>query len=157
MIARTFAKTGLELAGSALSRRAVDGLFFVVTLAIVGPALYLDMRGVARGSLPAYGALASDVGDLVALSLVAPILRTTLALRGGRLVWPWLLLTATELTWLLYDAAGTLLPLWSDGPARFPYEELLRALACSLAFLAGVAQRRVVGVDAFEASPPIET
>ncbi|HEU4536260.1 MAG TPA: hypothetical protein VFS00_19180, partial [Polyangiaceae bacterium] len=66
---------------------------------------------------------------------------TALALRGGRLIWPWALMTTGFLFWLLYDAGLVLaeaFALW-DLRARV-LRESFRAAACLYTFSAGVAQ-----------------
>ena len=71
-----------------------------------------------------------------------PVLLTALALRGGVLAWAWLLVAATQSSWLLYDAAGTVgFAFHLEHAHTRPFEELFRTLACTLAFVSGIAQR----------------
>jgi nicotinic acid phosphoribosyltransferase len=59
--------------------------------------------------------------------------------------WPWALLTASNVAWLLYDALDVLGPaLGFDARATRTSTELFRALGCTLGFTAGLAQRAVV-------------
>lgn len=142
MLARTWREAGLEPPGSPLSRRLMAVGFAVVTMVVVGQSIYFDTRDLAAGNLQGFAGIASDLGDLISLCLIAPVLWTALALRGGVLVWPWLLLSAAQIGWLLYDAAGTLgYALHLEHGRLRPVEELFRSLACTMAMISGVAQR----------------
>ena len=142
MLARAWKATGLERPGSALARRALGVGVTVVVLAVVGQSIYVDLRDLAGGNLQGFAGLASDVGDLVTLLLIVPVLLTALALRGGVLAWAWLLVSATQLSWLFYDAVGTVgFAFHLEHAQMRPVEELFRTLACTFAFVSGLAQR----------------
>jgi hypothetical protein len=143
LLARAWSVAGLSTAG----RRAwlvVAGV--VVSLAATGWPLVLDLQRLRAGHFEAIPFLASDLGDTISLALVAPVLETALALRGGALLWPWALLTAGGLCWILYDAAwGISGLLHLDGSVRVRLVvEAFRGLACAFIACAGIAQRRVV-------------
>lgn len=142
MLARAWNATGLERPGSALSRRLFGGVVTVIVLGVVGQAIYVDVRDLAAGNLQGIAGLASDIGDLVTLLLIVPVLLTALALRGGVLAWAWVLVAATQISWLLYDASGTLGFAFHLEHAHLrPVEEFFRTLACTFAFVSGIAQR----------------
>ena len=142
MLARAWSATGLDRPQSVLSRRLLGVGVTVVVLGVVGQSIYVDVRDLAGGNLQGIAGLASDVGDLVTLLLIVPVLLTALALRGGVLAWAWLLVAATQISWLLYDAAGTVgFAFHLEHAHTRPYEELFRTLACTLAFVSGIAQR----------------
>ncbi|MCU1281824.1 MAG: uncharacterized protein JWM53_5370 [bacterium] len=142
MLARAWAATGLERPGSARSRRALGVVVTVIVLAVVGQSIYVDVRDLAGGNLQGFAGLASDLGDLVTLLLIVPVLLTALALRGGVLAWAWLLVSATQLSWLFYDAAGTVgFAFHLEHTQMRPVEESFRTLACTFAFISGIAQR----------------
>jgi hypothetical protein len=52
------------------------------------------------------------------------------------------LVTASQVCWLLYDAAGTLAP--AVAPGGFPVAEVFRGMAETYLFAAGVAQFLVI-------------
>jgi hypothetical protein len=151
MLARAWRVAGLDDEdGSARARRrllfAAAGL---LALAITGWPLVHDVRALLGGDVGALVSIASDLGDTLCLALVAPVLQTALAMRGGVLWWPWGLLTSSGLAWVVYDACSGLVEVLHVGGG--PYlvgTEALRALACASFFSAGLAQRRIVVGDA---------
>jgi hypothetical protein len=143
LLARAWSVAGLSTAG----RRAwLVAAGVVVSLVATGWPLVHDLQRLRDGDFAAVPFLASDLGDTISLALVAPLLETALALRGGALLRPWALLTAGGLCWILYDAAWGIGPLLHiDGSAHVGLVvEAFRGLACGLIACAGVAQRRVV-------------
>ena len=145
MIARAWKVAGLELPGSRWAQGLVIGGAIVIALTLTGPSTVNDVRRVIGGDVRACEAVASDLGDIVSLCLIAPVLLTAIALRGGLLRWPWALFTASMLSWLFYDAAYSLgSSVTVDSPGHRAITEAFRALACCYAFAAGVAQRLVV-------------
>jgi hypothetical protein len=146
MLARAWQVAGLEGADSPGRRRTLFIVALVLAIVIVGQNLRIDIKALAAGHLSSLVMLASDLGDTVSLALIAPVLLTALALRGGLLLWPWALLTASLLGWLFYDAA-TIVGLGETQTLRLT-GEIFRTLACAFAFSAGVAQRIGLGQDA---------
>ena len=147
-LARAWAVAGLEHPGSKGSQRAVLGVAVLVALALAGPSLYVDVRRVVMGESLRIDVIASDVGDILSLPLVAPVALTALAVQGGALKWPWTLLTSSLLAWILYDAVDSVPALLHVG--REPFHligEQLHVLAGALACAAGLAQRKAVTDD----------
>jgi hypothetical protein len=145
MLARVWKVGGLSLPGQ--RSRQVLVLLGAVALSAVfaGPAVVQHGGKVLAGGWDAIPLLASALGDAFALCLIAPLLLTALALRGGYLEWVWGLLTASSLAWLLYDGAQVYGPNLGLSPdAVRVASELFRALGCTLGFSAGVAQRWIV-------------
>jgi hypothetical protein len=143
MMARAWSVSGLEPPGSARGRRAAVAASIVVAVIVGGATIVLHVRAMLRGDLSVLGPIASDLGDLVSLCLIAPVALTALAMRGGVLRWPWGLLTASLCCWLLYDVTTFLREIQAGEPLRVT-NEVCRSLACTFAFSAGFAQRRVV-------------
>jgi hypothetical protein len=145
MIARAWKVAGLELPGSRWAQGLVIGGAIVIALTLTGPTTANDVRRVVDGDPRACEAVASDLGDIVSLCLIAPVLLTAIALRGGLLRWPWALFTASMLSWLFYDAAYSLgSSAAANSASHRAITEAFRALACGYGFAAGVAQRLVV-------------
>lgn len=143
-LARVWGVAGLEHPGSRSAKRAILALAIAAALVFAGPTLAVDARDFVRTSGLSFGLVASDIGDMLSLPLIAPVALTALALQGGTLRWPWQLLTTSLVTWLLYDAvyvAPDYVPL--PGGTR-DVSEALHVLAGMCAFAAGLAQRKTV-------------
>ncbi len=95
MFARALEVAGLDLAGSRKSRLAFYVAAVVVALVFAGPSAARDLRAVVGGDVERLHQVASDVGDIVALALVAPLIYNVITLRGGTLLWPCVMLAAS--------------------------------------------------------------
>ena len=145
LLARAWKVANLSLPGSKRGRWALVGGAVMLAMALAGPVVLGTGRRVLSGDWTGLASLASALGDLVSLCLVAPLLLTALALRGGLIGWPWALLTTSYVCWLVYDALGVLAPGLGLGPhATTVANESFRALGCLFGFSAGMAQRAVV-------------
>jgi hypothetical protein len=143
MLARATRVAGIEMPGSDAARRGVQALALAVALVAAGPAAIISARQVLAGDQTGLMYFASCLGDIFCFSLIAPLLMTTFAMRGGLLAWPWGFMTASGLAWLTFDGVQTLSPIIlgiSPEEAR-PVLEVARCLACTCAFSAGLAQR----------------
>jgi hypothetical protein len=145
MLARAWQVAGMSDVDSPGRRRALFGVALVIAIVVVGSNVRIDMLALAKGNVSSLVMLVSDVGDVVSLALIAPVLLTAAALRGGLLLWPWALLTASLLGWLFYDAATA---VGFASHTLLLTGEIFRTLACVFAFSAGVAQRIVLGENA---------
>jgi hypothetical protein len=154
-LARAWSVAGLEHPGSKGARRAIVAAAVLASLLFVGPTVLVDLKGLASGTSMRFDMLGSDLGDLLALPIVAPVALTALAVQGGTLRWPWTLFAASLLAWLLYDAVYTVPDYLSVDavPWRLASEQL-HVLAGLLAGAAGLAQRRAVTED--EGEPEVE-
>lgn len=149
MLARAWNVAGLEEDEASRARgRLLFAAAAVVALAITGWPLVHDARELLSGDVDASIAVVSDLGDAACLALVAPVMQTALAMRGGVLRWPWGLLAASLLAWLVYDASSGLVDATSAGGGWLVVSEAFRALACVYGLVAGLAQRRAVTADA---------
>jgi hypothetical protein len=149
MLASAWTVAGLDDdEGPRRRRRLLFGAATVLALAITGWSLVHDVGALARGDVGALVSIASDVGDTICFALVAPVLQTALALRGGVLRWPWGFLTAGGLAWIVYDAASGVAGAAHAGSASgLVGTEAVRALACGYFLTAGLAQRLAVAPD----------
>jgi hypothetical protein len=143
LLARAGGVAGIAMPGSAATRRGVKALALAFALLAAGPAAIISLRRVIEGDSGGLMYFASCMGDIFCFVLIAPLLLTTVAMRGGLLAWPWGFMTASGLAWLTFDAVQTLSPIVfgiSAEDAR-PVLEVARCLACTCAFSAGLAQR----------------
>lgn len=145
MMARAWSVAGIALPGSRRSQRLLLGLAITVAVAIVGWGTLNQLPGLRAGNREVIASVISSVGDIVCFSVIAPLLLTAIAMRGGALAWPWALLTASNFAWLLYDVAWSFQPQWHLEPTTLrTIAELWRAVACALVLAAGLAQRWTV-------------
>ena len=145
MLARAWKIADLALPGTGRSRAVVVGVTAALALALAGPAVVSSVGRMASGDLLATSGAASALGDMISLCLIAPLLLTALALRGGLIGWPWALLTSSYVAWLFYDAMIGLGPqLGLDARGVRTGSEAFRALGCTFGFSAGMAQVAVV-------------
>lgn len=142
ILARTWRVAAISLPGGRAGAVGVTLAAAVLALVVAGPEVLHEARAVGAGDLTALSLLIAAMVDVVTLVLLAPLLLTTLALRGGLFAWPWGLLTANAVAWLLYDGAAALAPVLT--PHGFPLTELFRALAETSLFVAGLAQKRAI-------------
>ncbi|MGD0526264.1 MAG: hypothetical protein ABSE49_14025 [Polyangiaceae bacterium] len=144
-LARAWTVAGLEHPGSKGARRAVLAFAVVVALVFAGPTLVLDVHDIALGTRGDFDSIASDLGDILSLPLIAPVALTALAVREGTLRWSWMLLTSSLVAWLFYDALYTLPDFVSVAPAGYHLvSEQFHMLAGACAGAAGLTQRMAV-------------
>ena len=141
MLARVWYVAGIALPGSRPLQYVAMLSGGAVAVGLVGWGTLHDLHNLAHDR-EAVIALASNLGDVVSLGAIAPILLTAIAMRGGALAWPWALVTLSNVCWLLYDMSWSFERQWAFGePMLRIIAELWRAAACALALAAGLAQR----------------
>jgi hypothetical protein len=146
MLARTWKVAQLALPGSVAAQWATVALVGVVAAAAAGPGVIRNGGLLLRGDFTRAAGVFSSLGDVFSLWLIAPLLLTALALRGGLFGWPFALLTTSYVAWLVYDVVFVLGPdLGLSARGARTLSELFRALGCLFGFSAGLAQRWVVG------------
>jgi hypothetical protein len=145
MLARAWNRAALALPVSRTGQWLLVAIVLTVAVAVTGPAFQQSVGRVREGYVAAVAGVASAFGDAVSLCLIAPLLLTALALRGGLFGWPFSLLTASYVSWLLYDALLVLGPGLGLGAAGTrTASELFRTLGCLFGSSAGLAQLLVV-------------
>ena len=144
-IARAWRVAGLDLRVPPAVRWGATAGSIAVALAIVGSTLSQDAQALFGGDWGSLSSSISDLADVITLALVAPILLTAFALRGGSLGWPWALLSLSSLGWLFYDAAYMVSSVLALEPtAQRPLEAALRVFACLAQLSAGLLQASVL-------------
>ncbi len=141
LLARSWRMAAMVQPGGSKKALALTFGVVVAALIVAGPAAVAAFRDLVAGNGRASGDLFSALADIFALCLIGPLLSTAIELRGGMFAWPWGLIAASFVCWLLYDAAVDLGPTFIPG---FPLDEVFRGLAENLLFSAGVAQALVV-------------
>jgi len=154
LIALTWLRTGLPPPGSRRERIAVGVLLAAVALAVPGPSLVADFRAALRGD-PYSGALVlGGACDVAVFLFIAPVFLTARAFAGGSLAWPFGLIAASNLSWLVLDGVELYgsLPGVPPGVGKAS-TALLRTLACLLLATAGITQRLAVRGGAPDEAP----
>lgn len=142
LLARAWKVVALAVPGGRASVVAVVVVAGLLSLAVAGPGAVRHARELVAGDEGALILFVSAVVDILSLWLLAPLLLTALALRGGVFAWPWGLVTVSVLSWLLYDAAAALPAGLVAAGLALP--DVFRGLAENYLFAAGVAQFLVV-------------
>jgi hypothetical protein len=107
-------------------RGRITVITFVLAVAMGGLPVWRDIQMIAAGQTIRVAGLASSLGDIIAITLMGPVLVTAIAMRGGLLVWPWTILTVSSIAWLMFDAVQ-LLP-----PGLVPVSDLGTVMAATL-------------------------
>lgn len=136
-LARSWRKAAISLPGGRLGALAVGVVSAGLAIWVAGQVAVDTGRQFAAGDWNAFGLFVSTVTDILSLALIAPLLLTAVAMRGGLFAWPWGLITASQISWLLFDAA---LALENPVAAGIPLPYLFLALAENYVFAAGLAQ-----------------
>jgi hypothetical protein len=153
MLSRTSEVAGIALPGSKERQLIARTLGVIVGLAIAGPTIYLEIGHALEGQVLPMVLVVSGIADVISLALIVPVMLTALALRGGLLLWPWGLLTASALSWLLYDFTGLLRHLVHIEPTTATmWREMFRGMACTFVLSTGIAQR-MISAPASESKP----
>jgi hypothetical protein len=145
VLSRAWRASGLDTTSRA-ARVTARLVALAVAAAMAGPDLVDRLPAALKGDVLAAGDVITDLLDGGLFVVAIPVLRAALVLLGGGLVaWPWLMLTASIMSWLGYDAIavyGGAAGL--DARTLRVAEEVLRTLGAAFAFSAGIAQRWVM-------------
>lgn len=144
LLARSWSVAELALPGTRGKQWMVLAAAIVFALIVAGPPLAENAKALFSGDLSQMTSLASGAGDIISLCLIAPLLLTALALRGGMLAWPWSLITISYVSWLFYDASSFYAPmLHLQSQQVRALSEVFRTFGCLFQFSAGMSQRHV--------------
>jgi hypothetical protein len=145
VLSRAWRASGLDTTSRA-ARVTARLVALAVAAAMAGPDLVERLPAALKGDVLAAGDVVTDLLDGGLFVVAIPVLRAALVLLGGGLVaWPWLMLTASIVAWLGYDAAAVYgAAAGLDVRTLRVVEEVLRTLGAAFAFSAGIAQRWVM-------------
>lgn len=139
--ARSFRAAGLDFGASRTRTWVATGLSLAIALALcLDPILTAWSRLVQGIGQPSY--LVSPVADVITFALVAPLLLSAFALRGGQQFWVYALLTTGTIGWMVNQAAaGTLALLGVTDTSTIRAGRMLGfATACFFIAAAAIAQ-----------------
>ena len=144
-LARAWRVAGLDLRVSSAAQWGAVLLSLALAVLFVGSVTWADLQALFGGKWSSLSSSVSDVSDILTLALMAHLLLTAFALRGGSLGWPWTLLAVSSVGWLLYDGAGVLGGFFGlDSLEQRPFEASLRFFACVGQLSAGLLQAAVL-------------
>jgi hypothetical protein len=150
VLARAWRGLGLDTT-SPTGRLVARLAALAVAAALAGPDLVEKLPAALHGDVMAAGDVITDLLDVALFVVAVPVLRAALALGGGLVAWPWVLLTASLVAWLGYDATdvyGAVAGI--DERTVRVIEDTLRTAGAVCAFAAGIAQRWVMTGSAWE-------
>src|SRR3954470_11809227 len=153
LLSRSWKMAAITLPGGRSGFGVVAVATAVIALTVTGPGAYTHLQELARGDWSSLVLVVSAVVDIITLCLITPLLLTAISLRGSLFAWPWGLVTASQLAWLLYDIAASLRP--GLLPAGLPLSEVFRGLAENYLFAAGLAQYFVIAQVRRAAGAPV--
>ena len=141
LLAQAWKVAQLNLPGTQSQRLVIVLVSILIAGMVAGPSVVDNLFNLLAADYYALTGLASSLGDIICLCLIAPLLLTALALRGGLIGWPWLLLVVSLLAWLFYDGILVVGPLVGMAShATSISSEIFRTMACMYTFSAGMAQ-----------------
>ncbi|WP_394850475.1 hypothetical protein LZC95_23835 [Pendulispora brunnea] len=147
--------TEADLPDAVRTRRRAYVATAIVAFALAGGPLVHDLRAFFAGYIEALTNVASELGDIGSLCMLAPVLPTAIALRGGTLAWPWSFLGASLFAWLAFDGAVNYAGgAHVDDVTKRMLVEVFRGLGCTLTLSAGLAQRHVLRLTQRTLTPP---
>jgi hypothetical protein len=151
----TWLRTGLPLPGTRRGRWLVAAVLTAAILGLVGPDLVSSIAAALRGDVYAGSVAIGDATDVLSFLLMVPVVLTARALAGGSLAWPFALLCASDLAWLLLDGFSTYGGVLGVTPPLVQATVgALRTLGCLLFAVAGITQRRAIRCAARSSARP---
>jgi hypothetical protein len=144
VLARAWRASGLD-GTSRAGRLAARLAALAVAAALAGPELVEKLPATLGGDVVAAGDVFTSMLDVALFVVAVPVLHAALGLGGGLVAWPWIMLTASLVAWLGYDATAVYGAIGGlDARTVRLVEEVMRTLGAAFAFSAGIAQRWVM-------------
>jgi hypothetical protein len=140
LLGRALSAAGLGYAGPFARKLAFTVVALAVAVALVHKSLWHEIELLRAGEAQP-GNLVSAIADIATFTLVAPLLLTTLTLRGGHLFWVYLLLSIGAVGWMVNQGAGMIAERLGLGEAAVHGGQMTGyAMACCFLAAAGFAQ-----------------
>jgi hypothetical protein len=141
LMARSLIAAGLASEESPAVKVAVT----VLALVLAGALCYQSIASgwaSLQSSSPRPGNVISPLADVITFVLVAPLLLTTFALRGGQVFWIFAFLTTGTVGWMVNQGAGAIVRFLGGGdPAVRTGRITGFAIACFFIAAAAITQR----------------
>ena len=110
LMARWLNAAGLGTYGSRAKKVLTIAVALAIAVALCYGSIASSLQDV-RTDVSNVGGLVSPLADVITFVLVAPLLLTVIALRGGQLFWIFALLTAGTIGWMVNQGASSILSL----------------------------------------------
>jgi len=140
LMARSLSAAGLSYYGSPAKKYAVIALALILAVALCYSSIVAGFESLTSTE-PSPGRLVSPLADVITFVLVAPLLLTAFALRGGQMFWMFALLTTGTIGWMINQGAGTIVQYLGGGDAATRTLRMTGfAMACFLIAAAALTQ-----------------
>lgn len=136
--ARSFKAAGLDFGGSRMKTMIATGISLVIALLLCHQSIIGGFAALRAGSFTPSD-LVSPLADVVTFALVAPLLLTAFALRGGQQFWMFALLTIGTVGWMINQGTGTLFELAGGASAEALRAGRMTGFAMACIFIAAAA------------------
>ena len=107
LTARSFKAAGLDFGGSRTKTIVATAISLVIAIALCHDSIIGGFNSLRAGHFTPSD-LVSPLADVITFALVAPLLLTAFALRGGQQFWMFALLTTGTVGWMINQGIGTL-------------------------------------------------
>jgi len=144
LFARSLHAAGLDYYGSAAKKIAVIVIAIALAVALCSNSVMGEIASIRAGDARP-GSLISVLADMITFVLVAPLLLTAFALRGGQLFWMFALLTAGTFGWMVNQGSAGVLRLFGWEGAVHTGRMVGFAIAC--AFIAAAALTQLMATQ----------
>lgn len=139
LMSRSLKEAGLDYYGPRSRKSIVITLAAVLAIALCHEAI---LSSVSEMSPEGIGSLVSAVADMIMFLLVAPLVLTTMQLRGGSLSWVYGLLAAGTVGWMLNQGAKVIVMALGGGGEPIRNLRLFGfVIACALITSSAIVQR----------------
>ena len=145
LMARTLTAAGLDYYGSRLKKILIITAALGVAILLCYSSLATEWESIHAG-LVRPGRLFSVLSDMITFVLIAPLLVTTYALRGGRLFWIFGFLTLSVFGWMV-NQAGTPIGVLLGGGGEAARVVRIAGVAVASLFNAAAAVTQRLAAD----------
>jgi hypothetical protein len=140
LMARSLSAAGLEYYGSRAKKILALSVALLLAIALCYGPITVALQSL-RSDDPSFGALVSPIADVITFMLVAPLLLTAFALRGGQIFWMFALLTTGTIGWMINQGASTIMNMIGGGENAIRTGRMTGfAMACFLIAAAALTQ-----------------
>jgi hypothetical protein len=138
LTARSFKAAGLDFGGSRAQTIVATSLALVIALAICHDALLSNVNALFAGDV-SVSRFISPLADVITFALVAPLLLTAFALRGGQQFWMFALLTTGTVGWMINQGIDAILELAGGASDAVVRSGRMTGFAMACIFIASAA------------------
>ena len=138
LTARSFKAAGLDFGMSRAKTFLATAVAIVIAFALCHASIISSFNALRGGSFTPSD-LVSPLADVATFVLVAPLLLSAFALRGGQQFWMFALLTIGTVGWMVNQGIGTILELGGNATAAAVRSGRMTGFALACIFIAAAA------------------